>query len=263
MLIIALCNAKLFIIVALQILINGESLRFSSKVAKSLVIATLSFGLPQASTSLADSTFTGSIDNNINYIRLGMSQFQQGRVSDSIVSYNNAEMLQPSISNFLWQRGISQYFARDYRSCFNQFTNDVKYNPRDTEEIIWAMMCDTRLTSGDVIAAQSRMMSTPSPDPRRYMARINDLFRGSISLPSFRQDIDNVDEKSADYFYGSLYLSLFEDLVGDLDSAAHDISRALSSFYAMKYKNSDFMISVAEQLSISINADRQLNSIHK
>lgn len=58
----------------------------------------------------------------------------------------------PSVKPYLWQRGLSLYYARRFADAAEQFRADVAVNPNDTEEAIWAYLAEAQLLG----AAQAR-----------------------------------------------------------------------------------------------------------
>jgi lipoprotein NlpI len=51
----------------------------------------------------------------------------------------------PSIASLLWQRGISLYYANEFKAAASQFRRDVETNSNDTEEAIWAFLAESQL----------------------------------------------------------------------------------------------------------------------
>ena len=49
------------------------------------------------------------------------------------------------IRPFLWQRGLSLYYRDRFAEGAAQFRDDVAVNPNDTEESIWAFLCESAL----------------------------------------------------------------------------------------------------------------------
>jgi hypothetical protein len=46
---------------------------------------------------------------------------------------------------YLWQRGLTLYYLGQYEEGARQFREDVAVNPNDTEESIWAFLCEAKL----------------------------------------------------------------------------------------------------------------------
>ena len=70
-------------------------------------------------------------------VQLGMQYFKQGDVESSIELFDQAEKIDSSLTPYLWQRGISYYYADRFKEGSDQFRYDVKVNPLDVEEIVW------------------------------------------------------------------------------------------------------------------------------
>ncbi len=104
-------------------------------------------------------------------VQLGMLYFKQGDVNGSIEIFDRAEKMEPSIRPYLWQRGISYYYADRFQEGSEQFRYDVKVNPLDVEEIVWDIACQymANQNSGDII----NKMSLPKgkTDRRKIMVR--------------------------------------------------------------------------------------------
>lgn len=59
----------------------------------------------------------------------GMQRFRQADVDGSIALFDQAEKLDSSLRPFLWQRGISYYYANRFQEGSDQFRYDVRVNP--------------------------------------------------------------------------------------------------------------------------------------
>lgn len=55
----------------------------------------------------------------------------------------------PSQTPYLWQRGLSLYYADRFQDGADQFRRDVAVNPNDTEEAIWAFLCEVGSPAAD------------------------------------------------------------------------------------------------------------------
>lgn len=102
---------------------------------------------------------SGTFKSSPRYIvGLGMAQFREGGVQESLDTFNQAIALDASLRPYLWQRGISLYYAGSYEEGAAQFRGDVAANPNDTEEAIWAMLCEARMESLGFEAARRRIV---------------------------------------------------------------------------------------------------------
>ena len=110
-----------------------------------------------------------------------MQRFRQADIPGSIELFDQAERLDPSLRPFLWQRGISYYYANRCQEGSDQFRYDVRANPLDVEEIVWDIACLSKINPDDVPPA--KMMSLPKgkSDRRRIMSTVYSLFRGEAT----------------------------------------------------------------------------------
>lgn len=68
----------------------------------------------------------------------------------------------PSVKPYLWQRGLSLYYAGRYADAAEQFRADVAVNPNDTEEAIWAYLAEAQLL-GPAQARDQLLQARPPP----------------------------------------------------------------------------------------------------
>ena len=105
----------------------------------------------------------------------GMEAFRAGNIKQSIELFDQAEATQgPSLTPFLWQRGISYYYDDDFESASRQFRTDVRVNPSDVEEIVWDIASQLRLQGPDNAAfpVPNQLALPPGTrDRRRIMVR--------------------------------------------------------------------------------------------
>jgi hypothetical protein len=128
-----------------------------------------------------------NVDSNVSGRKLvfqGMEAFRAGQITESIQLFDQAATVQPSLQPFLWQRGISLYYANEYASASRQFQTDVTVNPLDVEEIVWDIACQLRMQMQSDIDTSTfppaNAMSLPlgKTDSRRIMGPVYRLFRG-------------------------------------------------------------------------------------
>jgi tetratricopeptide (TPR) repeat protein len=152
------------------------------------------------STSLYSSNSLYFNQENLNpktLIAKGMQAFQQGKIQESIQYFDQADSLVPNekLSPYLWQRGISLYYANAFQEASHQFQLDVKVNPLDVEEIVWDIASQNRLydSQGSILSSSpsspssssSTSLSSPrylslppgKTDRRKIMNVIYSLFR--------------------------------------------------------------------------------------
>jgi tetratricopeptide (TPR) repeat protein len=107
-----------------------------------------------------------------------MSKFRQADIDGSLEDFNQALQLDPAIRPYLWQRGLSLFYAgklpgpiismtrslfcmvrgiqcravtcaEKWKEAAQQFRDDVAVNPSDTEEAIWAFLSEARIEGPD------------------------------------------------------------------------------------------------------------------
>ena len=185
--------------------------------------------------------------NYVDYrdaLAAGTELFKQGFVQRSVESFDRAEELKPSLARYFWQRGISQYYDKQYVECYNQFSTDAEVSKADAEELLWGFLCRAG-TGGDIARAQRALQSTKvAVDPRGVMVNAQRLYRGEISS----DDMLNLyasQRGDRDFFYSRLYVSLFEAAGGYTTAAEEHVKDALASAYAGSGSGRDYMVDVA------------------
>ena len=83
-----------------------------------------------------------------------MEKFQRGSVLGSVEDFNAALSINPGLKPYLWQRGLSLFYLGKYSEGAEQFREDVRVNPQDTEEAIWAFLCEAKLLGPTTARAQ-------------------------------------------------------------------------------------------------------------
>lgn len=105
-------------------------------------------------------------------VQLGMQYFKQGDVNGSIEIFDRAEKMEPSIRPYLWQRGISYYYADRFQEGSDQFRYDVKVNPLDVEEIVWDIACQYMGNQNRDDLLNKMSLPRGKTDRRKIMVRL-------------------------------------------------------------------------------------------
>ena len=98
----------------------------------------------------------------------GMDRFRRGDIPGSIASFDSS--VSPGSQAYLWQRGISYYYANDFSKGSQQFRDDVLRSPLDVEEIVWDIACLLRI---DPTFPPPTMMSLPPGKTDRRPIMVN------------------------------------------------------------------------------------------
>lgn len=166
----------------------------------------------------------------------GMAHFRVGQVTESIKDFDSILEINPALSPYLWQRGLSLYYADRFEDGAQQFRKDVAVNPNDTEESIWAFLCEARFLG--FAEARKRMLKVER-DSRPYMRVAYSLFRGDASQADLAR-LSKVDERN--YFYSNLYLGLYNEAQGEESLARTYIQSAAKSQWG---RSGDYMHALA------------------
>lgn len=204
---------------------------------RQLVAACIAFFPTTARAGLFD-------DGGKGLMYSGMETFtsaeSKAKVEESVTLFDKAATAGYP-ANRLWQRGLSLYYADRFNEGAKQFRDDVALNPNDTEESIWAMLCEARTLGFD---EARRQMITIDGERRPYMRAVYDLFRGGEKQAKSMSVLEKMAAGSgADQFYAALYLGLFAEAQGDTATARRRIQESVVTSYA---KNSgDYMAGLA------------------
>jgi tetratricopeptide (TPR) repeat protein len=174
--------------------------------------------------------------NSTAYIRRGMVNFQLAKIDESIQDFDMAEQLDARIKPYLWQRGLSYYYAERFAEGAQQFQIDLTVNAQDVEETVWRYLCIAR--SLGVKEARNSLLPVKN-DPRRVMQCVYDLYAGDCRP----DDVLSVGQSEGESgkFYSHLYLGLYYEAENNLDLAHESIVKA-----ADNYKIDDYMWYLAQ-----------------
>lgn len=204
-----------------------------------LTTATFLF-FPQFATAAADPR---KMEDPNQIVQQGMSLFRKGDVKGSISQFNRATDKSPSLSAVMWQRGLSYYYAEQYDEGSKQFRYDIAANPSDAEEIIWTLLCESKLQGFPT--ALANMPILPRTDRRPIMRAVFDMFQGRTDEKTLIDlgDKSGLNNSGGDYFYSRLYLSLYREAKGDVEASKQFMQDAVKSYYGKT--SSDYMTAVA------------------
>ncbi len=175
--------------------------------------------------------------------REGMSLFADNKVEESIAVYDEIISAQPAMKPYLWQRGLSLYYAERFNDGAEQFAADVAVNPNDTEEQIWHLLCLAQVKDGLAAARQSAL--TVGTDRRPVMRAAQALFLGKTDASAL-QAFTQGNSGDGDKFYANLYLGLYGEATGDAAEARKRISQSVAGRYAQGPGASDPMVELAK-----------------
>jgi tetratricopeptide (TPR) repeat protein len=153
------------------------------------------------------------------YVQRGMMQFKLGRIDASIADFDRAEQLNPTLTPYLWQRGLSYYYAARFADGARQFEVDLQVNAQDVEETVWRYLCQAQLQGAD--AAREALLAVRN-DPRPVMATVYALFAGECQPEALLTLVHDRRER----FYSQLYAGLYFEAERDVARARYHITEA-------------------------------------
>lgn len=164
-------------------------------------------------------------------VRRGMTHFKLGNITASIQDFDQAEQLAPRLTPYLWQRGLSYYYAQQFEAGATQFEVDLTVNGQDVEETVWRYLCIAQ--SRGVDAAISTLLPVRH-DPRPFMRRVYDLYAGHCSVETLLAEASREDQQGQ--FYRHLYVGLYAEARQDVAMAKEHLAIA-----AERYPLEDYM----------------------
>ncbi|WP_414552626.1 tetratricopeptide repeat protein [Anabaena sp. CCY 0017] len=168
------------------------------------------------------------------YIQRGMVYFQLADIQASIADFDIAEKLDPRLTPYLWQRGLSYYYVAKFAEGAKQFEIDLTVNFQDVEETVWRYLCIAQVDG--VTAARQTLLEVKN-DPRLVMQRVYDLYAGRCSTDDLLQLGNDHDQRAK--FYSYFYVGLYFEAEKQVELARRYINQAVTE------KIDDYMWHVA------------------
>ncbi|MEO7156502.1 MAG: hypothetical protein ABI039_03005 [Vicinamibacterales bacterium] len=94
-----------------------------------------------------------------------IDDFRAGRIEQSLAGFDRVALLSPAEAPYLWQRGIAQYYAGQFRDCRDMFISHRRVNPDDVENAVWHFLCVAKAESPEA-ARQQILRSARTPGCR-------------------------------------------------------------------------------------------------
>lgn len=152
--------------------------------------------------------------------------FRAGRVTEALRGFDRVATLSPSDAPYLWQRGIAQYYAGQFRECRDMFISHRTVNPDDVENAVWHFLCVARAESPE--AARKQMLPV-GPDARVPMREVYQMFQGRMTEAQVMKAAGN--DPTAQFF-ARLYVGLFLEATGNAERGRAQIEIAAEERFA-------------------------------
>ena len=219
---------------------SNPSRRSFLAIAAGVTAASPSFGdLATANRNVAHAA-------NVPSVYEGMSAFASNKVEESVAIYDAIILDDPRRKPFLWQRGLSLYYAERYKDGAEQFKVDVAVNPNDTEEQIWHLLCLAKTDGVGSLESAREQKLTVGKDRRPVMRLVQKLFLGDTGSEKELIALAEESSKVGDRFYAALYLSLYYESMNDGETSKRWMINAVGSEYAKTVGRRDPMVDVAK-----------------
>ena len=164
-----------------------------------------------------------------------VSDFQGGRIEESVAGFDRLVKLAPTALPQLWQRGIALYYAGRFKDCRAQFESHRTVNPNDVENAAWHFLCVAR---GESPAKAKAALLPVGPDSRVPMSQIYQMLRGKLNV---EQVLKAGGAQMEGQFYAELYVGLYLEALGNAERALKHIRNASAD----RYSGSGYMHDVA------------------
>lgn len=164
------------------------------------------------------------------HIKRGMTNFKLGRLQQSLKDFNKAEELNPQLTPYLWQRGLTYYYLGKYSKAGRQFELDLSINSKDVEETIWFYLSLAQL---DGSLSALHCLLPVKYDSRPFMTQIYQVFARKSDIKSLVEIKENQDLKHT--FFSYLYAGLYYESQGYKQKSLDYIRQAVN------YKIDDYM----------------------
>lgn len=168
------------------------------------------------------------------YITRGMLYFQLGQLINSLRDFNKAEELNPQLTPYLWQRGLTYYYLERYAKAARQFELSLSIHSQDMESTLWFFLCIAQLE--DIASAQDSLLNARD-DIRPYMRHIYQVFAGVYNVDTLINLNGDCDRDH--HFYANFYAGLYYEVQKKPKESAQLINKAIN------YPIDDYMWSVA------------------
>ncbi len=155
-----------------------------------------------------------------------VEDFRAARIQQSLDGFDRVARLSPGDAPYLWQRGIAQYYAGQFRECRDMFVSHRTVNPDDVENAAWHFLCVARAESPD--AARKQILPV-GPDARRPMREVYQMFKGDMTQAQVMKAAGN---DPGALFFARLYIGLYLEATGNREAGRAQIEIAAEDRYA-------------------------------
>jgi lipoprotein NlpI len=156
----------------------------------------------------------------------GVDLFFAAKPKESVAAFDKLIALAPDSKPQLWQRGLSLYYAGDFKGGREQFEVHQTVNGNDVENAAWHFLC---IAKGEGVEAARKVFIPIEGDSRIPMKQVHELFAGKGSEEAVLKAAEEGEgtQQRNHRCYAHLYLGLyFEALGDDVKAKAHMLKAA-------------------------------------
>lgn len=159
----------------------------------------------------------------------GVDDFFAAKPKESVAAFDKLIALAPDSKPQLWQRGLSLYYAGDFKGGREQFEVHQTVNGNDVENAAWHFLC---IAKGESVAAARKVFIPIEGDSRVPMKQVHELFAGKGSEEAVLKAAEEGDGENLRNHrcYAHLYLGLYFEASGDDVKAKDHMLKAAKGF---------------------------------
>ena len=149
----------------------------------------------------------------LHYMR-GRVQFRLGQFKASVKSFDAYVNAAPNAESRQWERGISMYYAEQYKRGAEQFELYQTFHDQDVENSVWRFLCMVP----DTGVKKARSVMLPIENDRRIpMMKVFEMYRGTATPDEVLKDAErgtpDANTLKGRLFYAHLYLGLYYEVL--------------------------------------------------
>ncbi len=161
--------------------------------------------------------------------RLAEIVFLAGKPAESVPLFDRVVKLLPETAPQNWQRGIALCCVGNFEEGERQFATHHAVNPDDVENSAWHFLCVAK-TKGLAEARKSVIGSRG--DSREPMMSVLKMLKGEltpekVTVAAVANTTEGASRRQAE-FYGSLYIALYFDSIGETEKAIAEFKRCVA-----------------------------------
>lgn len=163
----------------------------------------------------------------------GVDFFFAAKPKESVAAFDKLITLAPNSKPQLWQRGLSLYYAGDFKGGREQFEVHQTVNGNDVENAAWHFLC---IAKGESVEAARKVFIPIEGDSRIPMKQVHELFAGKGSVEAVLKAAEEGQGENLRNHrcYAHLYLGLYFEATGD-DAKAKDHMLKAAKDFAMDH----------------------------